>query len=75
MTTMTKEAGTIKRSKYSEERIAYATSPAAVENWAYDKGHMVRPGDVPVVDRQPDAGGQVPGNHRGIFIGEVMKKL
>ena len=32
-----------------EERIAYATSPAAVENWAYDKGHMVRPGDIPVV--------------------------
>ena len=32
-----------------EERIIYATSPAAVEDWAYDKGHMVRPGDVPIV--------------------------
>jgi len=35
-----------------EERIAYATSPAAVENWAYDKGHMVRPGEIPVVPLQ-----------------------
>ena len=32
-----------------EERITYATSPAAVEDWAYDKGHMVKPGDVPIV--------------------------
>ena len=35
-----------------EERIIYATSPAAVEDWAYDKGHMVRPGDVPVIPLQ-----------------------
>jgi cell division protein FtsB len=35
-----------------EEQIIYATSPAAVENWAYEKGHMVRPGDVPVVPLQ-----------------------
>ena len=32
-----------------EERIIYATSPAAVEDWAYEKGHMVRPGDVPII--------------------------
>jgi hypothetical protein len=37
-----------------EEQIAYATSPAAVENWAYEKGHMARPGDVPVVPLQAE---------------------
>ena len=35
-----------------EERIIYATSPAAVEEWAYDKGHMVRPGEVPIIPLQ-----------------------
>ncbi|MBP1702056.1 MAG: hypothetical protein H6Q38_1163 [Chloroflexi bacterium] len=35
-----------------ENQIAYATSPAAVEAWGYEEGHMVRPGDVPVVPVQ-----------------------
>lgn len=29
--------------------IAYATSEAAVAEWAYQNGHMIRPGDLPVV--------------------------
>ena len=33
------------------EQIAYATSEAAVYEWAYDN-HMVRPGDLPVVPVQ-----------------------
>ncbi len=32
-----------------ETAIAYATSEAAVEEWAYEEGKMVRPGDQPVV--------------------------
>lgn len=32
-----------------ETQIAYATSEAAVIEWAYQDGHMVRPGDVAVV--------------------------
>ena len=35
-----------------EEQIAYATSEAAVYQWAYNN-HMVRPGDYPVVPVQP----------------------
>jgi len=35
-----------------EGSIAEATSPAAVERWAYEEGHMIRPGDVPVVPLQ-----------------------
>jgi hypothetical protein len=29
--------------------IAFATSDAAVEKWAYEKGHLARQGDNPVV--------------------------
>jgi cell division protein FtsB len=36
-----------------EREIAYATSDAAVIEWAYQDGHMVRPGDVPVVPLAP----------------------
>ena len=32
-----------------EAQIAYATSEAAVANWAYEEGHMVRPGDQPII--------------------------
>jgi hypothetical protein len=35
-----------------EEQIAFATSEAAVYQWAYEN-HMVRPGDFPVVPVQP----------------------
>jgi hypothetical protein len=31
-----------------EAQIAYATSDAAVERWAYEDAHMVREGDQPV---------------------------
>jgi hypothetical protein len=31
-----------------EEKIAYATSEAAVNQWAYEN-HRIRPGDIPVV--------------------------
>ena len=33
-------------------QIAYATSDNAVADWAYEDGHMVRPGDNPVVPVQ-----------------------
>jgi cell division protein FtsB len=32
-----------------KEQVAYATSDAAVMEWAYQDGHMIRPGDVPVI--------------------------
>ena len=32
-----------------KEDVAYATSDAAVMEWAYQDGHMMRPGDVPVI--------------------------
>ncbi len=31
-----------------ETQVAYARSDAAVEKWAYEEGHMVRPGDYPI---------------------------
>jgi hypothetical protein len=34
-----------------EEKIAYATSEAAVYEWAYEN-HMIRPGDYPVIPVQ-----------------------
>jgi hypothetical protein len=34
-------------------QIAYATSDAAVVDWAYEDGNMVRPGDNPVVPVAP----------------------
>jgi hypothetical protein len=32
-----------------KEQVAYATSDSAVMGWAYQDGHMMRPGDVPVI--------------------------
>jgi cell division protein FtsB len=32
-----------------EAEVAYAQSEAAVEKWAYQEGHMIRPGDYPVL--------------------------
>jgi cell division protein FtsB len=32
-----------------KEQVGYATSEAAVREWAYQDGHMVRQGDVPVI--------------------------
>ncbi len=39
-------------------QIAYATSEAAVEEWAREQGHMARPGDVLIVPVAP--GGATP---------------
>jgi hypothetical protein len=36
-----------------ETQIAYATSDAAVEEWARVQGHMIQPGDHPVVPVAP----------------------
>lgn len=34
---------------YLDAQLAYANSDAAVEEWAYEEAHWVRPGDKPVV--------------------------
>jgi len=39
-----------------QTQIAYATSEAAVEDWAYEEGNLVRPGDNPVVPIAPPGG-------------------
>ncbi len=36
-----------------ETQIAYATSDAAVVNWAYEDGRLVRPGDNPIIPLPP----------------------
>ncbi len=41
-----------------QTQITYATSVAAVEEWAYEEGRLVRPGDNPVV---PLASGETSG--------------
>jgi cell division protein FtsB len=43
-----------------ETKIAYATSEAAVVDWAYEEGHMVGPGDNPVVPIAPSVGTPFP---------------
>ena len=42
-----------------EEQIAYATSEAAVYEWAYEN-HMIRPGDYPVVPVEAGQATSVP---------------
>jgi hypothetical protein len=41
--------GLMQTQLYLETRIAYATSPAGVEEWAYQEGQWVRPGDRLIV--------------------------
>ena len=41
-------------------QIAYATSDQSVVDWAYEDGHMVRPGDNPVVIISSPGGTPVP---------------
>jgi hypothetical protein len=36
-----------------ERQIAYATSEAAVYDWAYEDGHMIHSGDYPIIPIQP----------------------
>jgi cell division protein FtsB len=46
--------------EYLETAIAYATSDAAVDEWARQQGHMVQPGDNPVVIATPVGSTPVP---------------
>jgi hypothetical protein len=41
-------------------QIAYATSEGAVEQWAYEEGHMVRQGENLVIPLQPAGATQEP---------------
>jgi hypothetical protein len=41
-------------------QIAYATSEGAVEQWAYEEGHMVRQGENLVIPLRPEGATQVP---------------
>lgn len=41
-------------------QIALATLPAGVEQWAYEKGHMARPGDKVIVPLAPGGATPVP---------------
>jgi cell division protein FtsB len=43
-----------------ETQVAYAASDKAVEDWAYEQGHMIRPGDVPVIPLQSTVTAPVP---------------
>jgi cell division protein FtsB len=43
-----------------KEQVAYATSDAAVMEWAYQDGHMIRQGDVPVIPIPADQVTPVP---------------
>jgi len=41
-------------------QIGYATSEGAVEEWAYEEGHMVRPGENLIIPLQPAGATQMP---------------
>lgn len=41
-------------------QLAYATSVGSVEQWAYEEGHMVRPGENLIIPLQPAGATQVP---------------
>jgi cell division protein FtsB len=41
-------------------QIAYATSEGAVEQWAYEEGHMVREGENLVIPLEPEGATQAP---------------
>jgi hypothetical protein len=43
----------VKERSNLETQIAYATSEAAVVQWAYEEGRMVQPGDNPVIPLAP----------------------
>jgi len=38
---------------YLDAQLAYANSDAAVEKWAYEEAHWIRPGDQPIVPISP----------------------
>lgn len=41
-------------------QISYANSEGSVEQWAYEEGHMVRPGENLIIPLQPAGATQVP---------------
>jgi cell division protein FtsB len=41
-------------------QMSYATSDAAVEEWAYEYGHMVRPGEHLIIPLEPNGATQPP---------------
>jgi cell division protein FtsB len=43
-----------------ETQVAYAASNQAVEDWAYEQGRMIRPGDVPVIPLESTVTAAVP---------------
>jgi cell division protein FtsB len=43
----------VQTNAYLETQIAYATSELAVEAWAREEQHMIKPGDNPVVPLAP----------------------
>jgi hypothetical protein len=48
--TMQTEVVALKRTEQSlQTQLAYATSDAAVQNWAYEEGHKVLPGDNVII--------------------------
>jgi len=53
-------AGQMQTQAYLQTQIAFATSDAAVEQWAYEEGEMVRSGDIPVVPVPPAVGTPAP---------------
>ena len=53
-------AGQKQTEAYLQTQIAYATSDASVEQWAYEEGDLVRSGDNPVVPLPPAGGTPVP---------------
>jgi cell division protein FtsB len=64
-------AGQMQTQAYLQTQIAYATSDAAVEQWAYEEGDMVRPGDVPVVPLPPSVGTPMPTPTRVVVVTPV----
>ena len=43
-----------------ETQVAYATAEGAVEEWAYNEGHMVRPGEKLIIPLAPSGATSVP---------------
>jgi cell division protein FtsB len=43
-----------------ETQVAYATSEGAVEDWAYNEGHMVRPGEKLIIPLSPPGATPMP---------------
>lgn len=41
-------------------QIGYATSEGAVQEWAYEEGHMVRPGENLIIPLEPEGATQAP---------------